>query len=44
MEFAILLFNKEDQSGHRGFGGSDPSRFEIFLQKGIQFFLFGGRE
>jgi len=43
-EFAILLFNKEDQSGHWGFGGSDLSRFEIFLQKGIQFFLFEGGE
>jgi len=34
-EFSILLFNKEDQSSHRGLGGSDPSRFEVFLQKGI---------
>jgi len=43
-EFPILLFNKEDQSGHRGLGGSDPSRLEVFLQKGVQFFLFGGGE
>jgi len=34
-EFSVLLFNKEDQSGHRGLGGSDPSRFEVFLQKGV---------
>jgi len=40
----VLLFNKEDWSGHRGLGRSDPSRFEVFLQKGIQFFLFGGGE
>jgi len=44
MEFSILLFNKEDRSSHRGLGGSDPSRFEVFLQKGVQFFLFGGKE
>jgi len=43
-EFPILLFNKEDWSSHRGLGGSDPSRLEVFLQKGIQFFLFGGGE
>ena len=43
-EFSVLLFNKEDRSGHRGLGGSDPSRFEVFLQKGVQFCLFGGGE
>ena len=43
-EFSILLFNKEDQSGHQGLGGSDLSRLEVFLQKGVQFFLFGGGE
>ena len=31
-----------DQGGHRGFGGSDPSRIKILLQKGVQLFLFGG--
>jgi len=43
-EFSVLLFNKEDRSGHQGLGGLDPSRFEVFLQKGVQFFLFRGRE
>jgi len=43
-EFPILLFNKEDRSGHWGLGGSDPSRLEVFLQKAVQFFLFGGGE
>ena len=34
-EFAVLLFHKEDWSGHWGLGGSDLSRLEILLQKGI---------
>jgi len=44
MEFSILLFNKEDQGSHQGLRGLDLSRFEVFLQKGVQFFLFGGGE
>jgi len=35
MEFSVLLFNKEDRSSHRRLGGSDLSRFEVFLQKGV---------
>jgi len=34
-EFAVLLFHKEDQSGHRGLGGSDLSKLKILLQKGM---------
>jgi len=32
-EFSVLLFNKEDWSGHQGLGGSDPSRFEVSFRK-----------
>ena len=38
-EFAILLFNKEDWGGHWRFGWMNPTRIEVFLEKGVQLLL-----
>ena len=43
-EFAILLFNKEDWGGYRRFGWTNPTRIEIFLEKGILLLLLQGRK
>jgi len=34
-ELPVLLFYKEDRGGHWRLGGSDLSRFKVFLQKGV---------
>ena len=39
-EQAIFLLNKEHRGCYRGFGRSDLSSMQVFLQKGIQLSLF----
>ena len=43
-EGSIFLFDEEDWRGHRGFGRSDVASFQIFLEEGIEFLLFGRGE
>ena len=40
---SVFLF-EEDWRGHRGFGQLDAAGFQIFLQEGIKFLLFGRGE
>ena len=40
MEFAILFLNKEDRCGHPGLTGAYLTRFEVFLEEGVELGLF----